>query len=321
MRFARAHRSGIRIMNRERSWRRIEPLLLLLATGAGVGTIFPLGNIAVSQGLSPLVYVAASSLGGTAVLALLTYVNGYALRPDREALRYAFISGQLTVAIPFTVIVVVMQHLGSALPAILQTLIPIATLAIVYAMRLEKPSAGRMFGLGLGVAGAIIILVTREHGDGESGASIVWYLAALAGPAVLAVGNVYRSVAWPSYDPPALQLATWTLAAAALSLIGLLIFWSGGNGTVAEQIFANWKLIALQSLTLGVGYAFYFRLQRVGGPVYISQLSYVNTAVGVLFALALFGEAISLWSWLALALTALGVFTVNATAPRNRLPE
>jgi len=305
----------------EPSWRKAEPLLLLLATGAGVGTIFPLGNIAVGQGLAPLLYVGAASLGGTVVLALLTYLSGSALLPDRAALRYALISGQLTIAIPFTAIVLVMQHLGSALPAIFQTLIPIATLAIVYVMRLEKPSAMRMFGLALGVAGAAIILVTREHGDGEAGSSIFWYLAALIAPAVLAVGNVYRSVGWPADDPPALQLATWTLATAALSLICLLVFWSGGIGTIAEQIAAGWRLIALQSVALGVGYAFYFRLQRVGGPVYISQLSYVNTAVGVLFAVALFGETISLWSWLALALTALGVFIVNATAHRHRQAE
>lgn len=313
-------------MSASNFWRRAEPLLLLLATGAGVGTIFPLGNIAVSHGLSPLVYVAVASLGGTVVLAVLNYLKGYSLRPDREAMRYAFISGQLTIAVPFTAIVAVMQHLGSALPAIMQTLIPIATLAIVYMLRLEKPSAARVFGLALGIAGAAIILITRGHGDVETAPSILWYLAAMIGPAVLAVGNVYRSVDWPSYDPPALQLATWTLAAAAQSLICLLIFWelvapSGANGTVLQHIATNWKLIALQSVTLGIGYAFYFRLQRVGGPVYISQLSYVNMAVGVLFAVAFFGEVISLWSWLALALTALGVFIVNSTRPRNQRPE
>jgi hypothetical protein len=53
---------------------------------------------------------------------------------------------------------------------------------------------------------------------------------------------------------------------------------------------------------------------RSAAPVYLSQISYVNTGVGVAFAVLLFGERLSLWVWLAVALVFAGVAIVNRTA-------
>ena len=53
---------------------------------------------------------------------------------------YAAIAGQLTFAIPFGMLVVVIPHLGSGIPAIFQSLAPIITLAIVLALGLERPN-------------------------------------------------------------------------------------------------------------------------------------------------------------------------------------
>ena len=72
-------------------------------------------------------------------------------------------------------------------------------------------------------------------------------------------------------------------------------------------------MILLQSLATGIGYAFFFRLQQVGGPVYLSQISYVNTAVGVGFAVLWFAEQLSALIWLAMALVFAGVALVNLT--------
>ena len=66
-------------------------------------------------------------------------------------------------------------------------------------------------------------------------------------------------------------------------------------------------------MATGIGYAFFFRLQQVGGPVYLSQISYVNTAVGLAFAVLLFGERLNAWIWLAVALVFAGVALVNRT--------
>ena len=106
-----------------------------------------------------------------------------------------------------------------------------------------------------------------------------------------------------------------TLAAAACGIFLLLVLaqLTGHGGAIVEPLENGWRLMLLQSLATGIGYAFFFRLQQVGGPVYLSQISYVNTAVGVAFAVLLFGERLNAWIWLAVALVFAGVALVNRT--------
>jgi drug/metabolite transporter (DMT)-like permease len=79
----------------------------------------------------------------------------------------------------------------------------------------------------------------------------------------------------------------------------------------------GWHLILMQSLATGFGYAFFFRLQQVGGPIYLSRISYVNTAVGVAFAVLLFAKHLSASIWLATALVFAGVALVNRTQAKS----
>lgn len=175
---------------------RLEPVLLLLAAGLCIGSIFPLAKLATAQGVPPLVYVGAAALGATIVLALVSTIAGHSLSPTAATLRYALVAGLLTFAIPWAAVVWVIPHLGSGLPAIIQSTAPIFTLALVYALRLERPSASRLSGLALGLAGALIILLSRPIGETEV-ASPFWYGVALVAPIVLAAGNVFRTTNWP----------------------------------------------------------------------------------------------------------------------------
>ena len=292
---------------------RLEPVLLLLAAGFCIGSIFPLGRIAVAQGIPSLVYVGATALGASIVLAVLAKLAGQSLRADRTTLSYAAIAGQLTFAIPWSVVVTVMPHLGSGIPAIIQSLAPIVTLGIVYALALERPNFVRLAGLGIGLVGTLVILVARNDTAVAAQASFPWYLAALIAPTVLAAGNVFRTTHWPKGQSP-LPLAAWTLAAAALGIaLSLVLFrLTGLMDDLGAGLASGWHLIAVQCIATGLGYGLFFRLQQVGGPIYISQMSYVNTAVGVGFAVLLFSEVLSVWIWLSLALIAAGVFLVNS---------
>ena len=199
--------------------KRLEPLILLFAAGGFVGLIFPLAKLAGNQGLSPLAYAGFSALGASAVLALICRLTGEALPFGQREFHYALVAGQFTFAIPFGTLVAIIPLVGSGVPAILQSLAPIMTLAIVYAAGLESPQAGRMLGLLIGLAGVLLILFSRGAGAEANADLWLWYLIALTTPAALAVGNVYRSTAWPPGCRP-MPLATLTLAAAAAVLHG-----------------------------------------------------------------------------------------------------
>jgi drug/metabolite transporter (DMT)-like permease len=301
-------------VNETAALRRIEPVLLLFAAGFCIGLIFPLGRLAGEAGIPPLVFAGASAVGAAIVLGVITVASSGRLVFDRRTLTYAAVAGQLTFAIPFGTLVAVIPHLGSGIPAILQSLAPIVTLAIVLVIGLEKPNAMRTLGLATGMAGALIILVSRNSGALAVDAPFGWYLAALVTPAALAFGNVYRTTSWPEGRGP-LPLATLTLAAAALGIALVLVVQAlvGEGPAIRSALREGWWLILAQSFATGVGYAFFFRLQQIGGPVYLSQISYVNTGVGVGFAVLLFQERLSLWIWLAVALVFAGVALVNRT--------
>lgn len=300
-------------------WRRFEPVLLLFAAGGFVGLIFPLAKVAGQIGLSPLVYTGLSATGAAAVLRIICHVSGDAPPLRARELRYALLAGQFTFAIPFGTLVVVIPFVGSGVSAILQSLAPLITLAIVYALGAERPSLWRSLGLAIGFVGVLLILFARGAGQGAEADGFGWYILALVTPVALAVGNVYRSLAWPQASRP-LPLATLTLAAAALGLLALAVLFRvfGLSGPLTAGLASGWPLIPLQSLVTGIGYAFFFRLQQVGGPVYLSQISYVNTGVGVIFAILVFGEVLPLMAWAAIPCIFAGIALVTLTSkPEN----
>jgi drug/metabolite transporter (DMT)-like permease len=303
-----------------RSSFRLEPVLLLFAAGTCIGLIFPLGKMAGNLGVSPLLYAGMSALGASLVISLVAWLGGSPVTLTRNVLSYALIAGQLTFAIPFGMLVAVIPHLGSGIPAILQSLAPIITLAIVSVLGLERPSLLRIAGLAAGLAGALIILFARNAGALTSSAAIGWYLAALITPFALAGGNVFRTVAWPQGEKP-VPLAVLTLAAAALGLLLFMIaaaLLSGEVPDIAAGLSHGWHLMLLQSLATGIGYTMFFRLQQIGGPVYLSQISYVHTGVGVGFAVLFFAERLSAAIWIAVVLILAGVAMVNREQARQR---
>jgi drug/metabolite transporter (DMT)-like permease len=292
----------------------LEPVLLLFAAGGSIGLIFPFGKLAGELGIPPLVYVGLSAAGASLILVLTSVVLGIRLSLSAAVLRYGMAAGLLTFAIPFGALLAVIPHLGSGIPAILQSLAPILTLTIVYAFRIEEPNGLRALGLAMGLAGAIIILLTRNTGALATPSPAGWYAVAILTPLSLAAGNVYRTTHWPRGQRP-LPLAVWTLATAAAAMLAMVPFAYPFN-EIASALERGWRLIGLQSLATGIGYAFFFRLQEVGGPVYLSQISYVNTGVGLGFAIIFFDEQLTLWAWIAVILVFAGVALVNRTPAR-----
>jgi drug/metabolite transporter (DMT)-like permease len=56
----------------------------------------------------------------------------------------------------------------------------------------------------------------------------------------------------------------------------------------------------------------FMRLQQAAGPVYVSQVGYVGTAVGLASGALVFGETYTIWVWAACAVIVAGVLIVNS---------
>jgi drug/metabolite transporter (DMT)-like permease len=196
----------------------------------------------------------------------------------------------------------VMPHVGAGYTGIMFTLSPVITLVLSILLGVRRPNLLGVAGIGIGFVGAVMVAVTR--GEAGQPAAFVWVAAALLIPLCLAIGNIYRTVDWPR-DAGPIELAVGShLAAAVMLLAGILILQGGGVLAVLAEV----PLLALAQMTSASAmFVFFFRLQDVGGPVYLSQIGYVAAAVGLFSGTLFLGERYALLTWLGAAIVVVGV--------------
>jgi drug/metabolite transporter (DMT)-like permease len=158
-------------------------------------------------------------------------------------------------------------------------------------------------GIAVGFVGAVMVAVTR--GEAGQPADLFWVVMGLLIPVSLAVGNIYRTVDWPEGTGP-IELAVGShLASAALLLAGILTLF----GTKAFAPLGGVPLVVVaQVASASAMFAFFFRLQAVGGPVYLSQIGYVAAAVGLFAGTIFLGEHYRLLTWAGAVIITAGVF-------------
>ncbi|AWJ90802.1 EamA/RhaT family transporter [Azospirillum baldaniorum] len=287
-----------------------ESLALLLLVGGLIGVIFPVTKIAQAAGVPPLPWAFSMMLGAGVILAGLARVKGQAMLPagplTGRYLRYFAVSGLLSMALPNVVLFFVMPWLGAGLSAVVYTLPPILTLLMAVAVRIEKPDRGRVLGILLGFVGALMIVGPR--GSLPTPDLAGWMALAFVMPLSVAAGNVYRTMAWPPGGQPVALAAGTMLGGAAWVALALL-----ATGAVADLPALGLApgLALLQIAVTALTYVLYFRLQVVAGPVYLSQIGYVATSVGLGTGTLLFGERYSPWVWGGAAVIVLGVLLVS----------
>jgi len=284
----------------------IESLLLLLSTGGLLGAIFPVTKAAQGLGVAPLPWAFSMLAGAGLILALMARAKGAPVPVGGRYLRYFAASGFLSAALPNVVLFFVLPRLGAGLASVVYTLPPILTLLMALAVRIERPDRWRVAGIGLGFAGALMIVGPR--GSLPSPELAGWMALAFVMPVSVAAGNVYRTMAWPPGAKSAALAAGTMLGGAAWVMLALV-----ATGAVADlpTLALAPGLAALQIAVTAFTYVLYFRLQVVAGPVYLSQIGYVMTAVGLGTGTLLFGERYSLWVWSGAGVIVAGVMLVS----------
>lgn len=193
-------------------------------------------------------------------------------------------------------------HLGAGYTSIMFTLSPVITLLLSILLGVSPPNLLGMVGIAVGFVGAVMVAATR--GQVGQPAEVSWVLLGLLIPVTLAAGNIYRTMDWPEGTGP-LELAVGShLVAAAILLIALLF--EGGGGSF-QLLVGIPDLVFTQVAAASAMFAFFFRLQLVGGPVYLSQIGYVGAAVGLFVGVLLLGERYALLTWIGAGILTIGV--------------
>lgn len=286
---------------------RRDPLayLLLMAVGCLIALMLPLARMAMDAGMTPLAYAFWQALGGGALLWLWNRPKPGSLPSGRY--RYFLVSGLTAIAIPNTIAFLVVAEVGSGLTSTLYALPSLITYALTVMLRLDRISVLRLAGLMLGVLGCLRILVPDRHGISVE--ALPWMLLGLLVPLSLAIGNVYRTVAWP-VGAGARDLAPGMLLSGAL-LVALVLGASGRAGTILVPGWEAVPVLAIQAVLSALAYLGFFELQRRSSPVFLSQLGFVIAPAGLLLGYVFFGERFGLEIWLGVGILMAGVLLAN----------
>lgn len=288
------------------------PLFLLLGTGAALGLNFPIGKMAMAAGVTPALWAAVISAGAGLAMLFIVAVTERGDLSRTSTLSFAIISGFLSYVVPNLLTYSVIPKIGSGLAAIMFALSPVVTALLSVVLRVRPPNLLGIFGITLGLAGAGIIIFSRQL---DFSGSTPWILLALLIPVFLGAGNVYRTMAWPFGASPRKLAAHTNLAAVPF----LAIFIYAQTGTIdLAPLAAIPGLVAVQLVVSTVMFLMFFRLQQVGGPTYLSQIGYVAAAVGVVIGVLYFGEIYPPHVWVGAGAIAAGIaFSTLSQAKRT----
>lgn len=290
------------------------PVGLLLWTGMLLGATFPLGKMAAAAGVPPLIWAMVVSGGASLVLLPLGLAKGVLAVPRGQALRYVVISGSVSFALINVMIFALVPLVGAGQVGMMFALSPVATLALSVLAGLRGPGRLGVAGITLGMFGALLVAWGR---GGLGDAAMTWSLVALLIPVVLAIGNVYRTLDWPEGVHP-LALAFWSHLAAILGLVAVQLATAGTlplGGLVEVP-----GLAIVQAIAAGLTFPAYFRLQKVGGPVLLSQIGYVAAAVGLVSAVVFLDERYAALVWCGAAIIGAGI-ALTILAQTGRRPS
>lgn len=279
------------------------PLPLLLITGSLLGLGFPLGKLAGAAGVAPIVWSWIMAVGAGLVLLLALWLGRVRLPLDARHLRYYLVTGAVSNALPNLLVFSAMPHLGAGFISIIFAFSPIVTLVLHSLLQRRRPSALGAAGIALGFAGALVIVLSKGRVDTPGGGAL-WLALAFLIPLLLACGNIYRTLAWPA-GTSGLALAAGTNLGAGAVLGVLSLLWTGSLPLSAALAVPG--LLLAQVAISAAMFAVFFRLQSVGGPVYLSQIGYVAAAVGLGTGTFVLGEHYGLLTWLGAVVVAVGV--------------
>lgn len=293
------------------------PIALLLITGTLIGINFPLGKIASAADVSPVLWAMLVSLGVSVTTLPYLAVKQRLYPPRDKMLRYVLVSGTVSFVVPNLILFSVIPHVGSGFAGLMFALSPVCTLSLSMLFRLNTPPALGVIGIVIGLLGAGVVTFARSHVP--EAPPLVWIAAALVVPVTLACGNIYRTLDWPEGSSPDV-LAFWSHLSALTVFVALLLV-TTGNVPLTELARIPGAAVA-QAVVSGLTFPVFFRLQRIAGPVLLSQIGYVAAAVGLLAATVFLGERYDGLTWVGAAVIAVGIgATVTAQARRPAVDE
>ncbi|MBF8221874.1 DMT family transporter [Halomonas sp. 328] len=258
----------------------------LLLVGSFLALSLTVAKLADDAGAPRVSFLMVAMAGAGLVLMGLAALRQRPLAFNRRTLEYALVAGAL-LALPNALAFVAIRHVGAGFISLSFAFPILITWVLAVGLKLERLRPLRLTGVILGLGGGLVLAAAKFGG---MQAAPGWALLVMAMPLVIALGNIYRTLRWPEGGSP-LFLAALMLLGGAVTLLPLSLALEPGQLPELFSREAVLRLLAVEITVFTVLYLFYFVLQKLAGPVYLSQIGAVAAVVGTLIAVLALGEA------------------------------
>lgn len=287
---------------------------MLLAMGLGWGLTQPLGKIAASSGHPPFGLIFWQLVVCTVVLGALTLIRGKGLSVTPAALQFYVVVAVLGTLIPNATFYISVTRLPSGIMSILISMVPLLAFPIALVLGMDKFSPRRLGGLGLGLAG--VLLIALPSASLPDPAMAAFLPLAMVGPLFYALESTYVArVGTAGMD--AVQAMFGASLVGLILCVPVMLAMGDWFAMPLPPGRVEWALIGSSALH-ALLYASFVWLAAHAGAVFAAQSSYIVTASGVVWAMVILGERFSPWVWAAAAVMLAGLSLVQ---PRLRTLE
>ncbi len=286
--------------------------ICLVLMGAGWGVTQPLTKIAVSTGYGHFGLVFWQMALGAMLMGIICTIGGLRLPLHRRALRLYVILALIGTILPNTISYQAAVHLPSGIMSLLLSMIPMFAFVIALALGNDHFQWRRVVGLGFGLVGVLIIIVPSV--DLGQSIPVFWAIAYLVTGLFYAFEGNYIAK-WGTEGLGPFQVM---LGASLMGMIGIAPVAVATGQFIAPDTTLPMPQLALigASVVHVFVYATYVWLAGRAGAVFTTQVSYLVTGFGLLWAYLILSEAYAPTLWLALAAIFAGMYLVQ---PRPRL--
>jgi len=280
--------------------------LMLLALSAGLGASYFFGKVAVED-IGPLTVAFGRVVLAAAILYAVIRLRGIEIPTTRSDWTGFFVMGLLNSAIPYSLIFWGETRIDSGLAAILTATVPIFTVIVAHFWTVdEKMNPAKAAGIGLGMAGVVIIM-GRDLGAIGSGSGLA-KLAIIGATISYAFSGIYGR---RLKGKTPLILAWGQMCAATVFLLPLVLFvdqpWSSATWTMDAVL----SVIALATLCTALAYMIFFRLLATVGATNTSLVTFLIPVSSLILGTLFLDEDLVLVQLLGMLLIIAGMAVID----------
>ena len=227
---------------------------------------------------------------GGLTLGLVVLLTRQRLPRDRVVYLHFLVIAITNCVIPHLAFAWAEQYVSSGLASIYNAVTPITTaLMVTLAFHVEKLNRGQILGIGIGIAGVVVIIAPWQHAafTGDLAGQLACLLAATCYG--FSFGYIRKFLSHRPIPGATFAFLNIGVAGAIMLLLTPVIAWQPVDLT--PGIVAS--LLTLGILGTGIAYIWNINVLRAWGPTNASTVTYITPVVGVLLGVVVLGETFS----------------------------